>query len=411
MGFGRLGFVYVLLFTSGLHGLGSAADTTQTSSALVRSATVPFHFTDNRAFVDLTLSWPHGKPRVARFWVDTGGGAFLITEALARDQGIDLSGDVTEGEGERIAAIKSLPEVRLGDMPIDMREVRSGVLLGKKTMQPGIDAEGMLPAHLLARYQVVIDYPARQFTLALPGTLKMEGVRLSTPVDAQTGFPRLEGQIGGKTYGFLLDSGAAYSMVSQAVLDEWRKANPAGKVLTGAVGFANMLGSRDTKASMMRLPEMTLGPLQLTGVGFISRPTGTFEKWMSQMMTAPIVGAIAGNVLSAFRVQIDYARGATYLEQTGQLDATDLDTVPMIIAPNEDGTYVISGVAQQGGNPLMENVQAGDKLLKIDHLAVHGKSLGEVLKALHGKPGEFRDLLLERAGKQISVSAQVMHLL
>jgi hypothetical protein len=72
-------------------------------------------------------------------------------------------------------------------MIIDMKDVTVAVVMGKKSIQPGIDAEGMLPGHLLARYQVVIDYPAREFTLALPDTLEMKGTRFSTPVSSEAG--------------------------------------------------------------------------------------------------------------------------------------------------------------------------------------------------------------------------------
>jgi hypothetical protein len=335
-----------------------------------------------------------------------------MAEPLARDLGLDLSGPVSEGdEGERFASVKSTPQVRLGIMGIDLKDVRAAVVLGKKTIGPGIDAEGLFPGHLLARYQVVFDYLAREFTLALPGTLKMKGTRLSTPVSEKWGFARMEAQIEGKSYGFLLDSGAAYTMVSQQVLDDWRSTHPDWAVLNGAVGAANMVGDFDPKALMLRLPKVAFGPLQITGVGVVSRRAGMFEHWMSRDMTAPIIGAIAGNVLRGFRVQIDYAQGATYLEQTGKLDSTDLDTIPLILNPQADGTYVVSGVAQQAGQPLMEGIAVGDKLVNIDSFAVDGKSLGEVLDALRGKPGQIRNLVLERGGKQITVFARVIHLL
>jgi len=107
--------------------------------------------------------------------------------------------------------------------------------------------------------------------------------------------------------------------LSRKQIDEWRSTQPDWSVLNGAVGAANMIGSFDPKALKMRVPKVALGSLQLTSVGVVSRPAGTFENWMSRDMTAPIVGAIVGTVLRAFRVQIDYARGVTYLEQTRNL--------------------------------------------------------------------------------------------
>ena len=45
---------------------------------------------------------------------------------------------------------------------------------------------------------------------------------------------------------------------------------------------------------------------------------GTFEDYMTRMMTAPIVGAVAGNVLRLFRVELDYAHEMLYLSGPGQ---------------------------------------------------------------------------------------------
>lgn len=114
-----------------------------------------------------------------------------------------------------------------------------------------------LPGHVLKRYHVVFDYPAGRFTLAQPGTVKPRGVRLATPIGTRSGFPRIELKIGDETHGFLLDTGATYTMISQELLEHWSNLHPDWKRITGAVGAANMMGgSMETKALMMRLPKL-----------------------------------------------------------------------------------------------------------------------------------------------------------
>lgn len=49
------------------------------------------------------------------------------------------------------------------------------------------------------------------------------------------------------------------------------------------------------------------------GLLTIAQRAGTFAKYMSGMMTAPISGSLAGNVLKHFRVQLDYPHQALYL--------------------------------------------------------------------------------------------------
>jgi C-terminal processing protease CtpA/Prc len=56
----------------------------------------------------------------------------------------------------------------------------------------------------------------------------------------------------------------------------------------------------------------------------------------------------------------------------------------------------------------IQNVQPGDKLLRIDGLETKHASWGAIYAALHGKPGEVRHLLLERNGIQLKVAATVI---
>ena len=91
-------------FLTFLAGLACPAQTSQAPPE-PRSVTVPFFFENNRVFVDLTFTKPDGSPRNARFWVDTGGGGFLMAEPLARDLGLDLSGKPTEVQGAKLLAV------------------------------------------------------------------------------------------------------------------------------------------------------------------------------------------------------------------------------------------------------------------------------------------------------------------
>jgi predicted aspartyl protease len=378
--------------------------------AASQSVTVPLVVEFNRPFVDLEFTRPDGSVRLARFWVDTGGGGFILVEPLARELGLELGQEIAEG-GDRFAVIKP-PATRIGGMPLNLEGARASVTMGKKTMMPGVAAEGMLPGHVLKRYHVIFDYPGHRFTLAQPNTLQPRGVRLASPVNPRSGFPRLEAQIGGETYGFLLDTGASFTMISAELLGKWASAHADWPRATGAVGAANMgLGLVEANAAMLRIRQFNLATVQLEHVAAVSRPQGTFEKWMSQMMTAPIVGAIGGNVWRAFRVEIDYANGATYLEKTGPLDASDLDLVGVIVRGQTDGSYVVAGVAKQDGKATTDAIHAGDKLIKIDRLEVTGAALVHVIDALRGKPGEQHTLTVEREQKSLTVKTPVVRVL
>ena len=375
-----------------------------------QTVTVPLVVEMNRPFIDLEFRRSDGSTRKARFWVDTGGGGFIVTERLARDLGLEF-GEVVDEGGARFAATKP-PSASVGGMPLNLDRARVLIQLGTKTIAPGVGADGVLPGHVLMRYQVVFDYPGRRFTLAVPGMLHPRGIRLASPIDQHTGFPRLEAQIGGEAFGFLLDTGASFTMISQEQISRWASAPANWKATTGAVGAANMgVGGMELNASMLRLPQLGLGTMALNGIAAVSRPKGTFERMMSRMMTAPIVGAIGGNVWRAFRVEIDYANGATYLEKSGTLDPVDLDVVGAIVSPSANGTYTLVGVAKQDGKEVTNALRGGDRLVKIGRLDVTGAPLAEVIEALHGKPGDIRTLVVEREQKPVTVKVPIVRVL
>lgn len=370
------------------------------------SGTVPIDLRDNRIFVALTCFGPNGSRRQARFQVDSGGGSVILSESLRSDLALRSIGSPVHEEGETFQPVTS-PEIRIGEMSLDLSRVSTVVRVGSKgEFSPGSGAEGFVPARVLRNYEVVFDYPARQFTMAQPGTLKPRGIPVPSPVAAGSGFPRIELTVDGEKYGFLLDTGAAYTMISETLIGKWQAAHPDWPHCAGAVGAANMAGASDSKAEMLRLPEMRWASFELPRVGVVSRPAGTFERWMSGMMTAPIVGSIAGNVLRGFRIEIDYPHGVTYLEKGADVDPEGLNLVGMVIGAHADSSYTVGGIAQCGGKNLVEGVQAGDKLVSINNWAVAG-SLADVLGQLEGRPREVKNLVIERDGRQVTIQATV----
>jgi predicted aspartyl protease len=276
-------------------------------------ATVPLHVEGNRPFVELTFHKPDGTTRNARFLVDSGGGGFLIVEPLAKELGLAL-GETMNEEGSTFAAVTSAVHVSIGSVALDLDPERVLAVVGATNMLPPAapgHADGLLPGHVLAHYHVVFDYPKRTFTIARPKALASTGTPIAMPVATPSGFPRTEIEVGGTAYPVLLDTGASFTMVSQTVLEGWGSAHPEWKREKGAVGEAATLGGQALET--MILPKLTWDGHALGDVGVVSQQAGVFEKWMSSMMTAPIVGSLAGNVLTRFRVDLDYPEQKLYL--------------------------------------------------------------------------------------------------
>jgi predicted aspartyl protease len=386
--------------------LGSPA-----SSRAPRVGSVPLMLEDNRVFVELTFRRTDGTSRKARAWVDTGGGSLLLTERLANDLGLARTGP-EESSDDRRSVPLSRPSVSLDALPLDVSSARVFAYVGTDQIAPGVDAEAFLPGRVLMHYHVVFDYPGHTFTMALPGVLTPRGKRVAATIHPESGFPRIELTIDGKPYGFLLDTGAAYTMISRELLEKWAAAHQDWPRLTGAVAEANMLDDQtDVDALLLRLPHLQWGSIEMRNVGAVSRRLGTFETYMTRMMSGPIIGAIAGNVLKTLRLEIDYPNGAAYIEKEREVDASDLDSVGIIFGIAGDGTYRITGVARRDGRDVVEGIRAGDQLISIDGSPVTSASRGRVIPSLQGSPGDRRRLRLRRAGKEFEVEVAIQHLL
>ncbi len=292
-----------------------APASTLAQNRAVDSVTVPMRIEGDRAFVDLTFTRKDGTARSARFWIDTGGDAFLLTEALARDLGLTLATPEKRGS-KAFAPVTPAPQPFLGDMPLELVASRVLFVVASDNLLPRVapgHADGIIPGHVLARYHVILDYPNRSFTLAKPGVIEPKGEPLRMPVSAHMRFPRTEIEVAGTKYGLLLDTGASFTVVSEAVLKAWGNHHPRWARYPGAVGDAKMLGAHPIETMIVQGGHW--GSYDIHDIGVVSQPKGTFERYMSSMMAEPIIGSLGGNILGHFRIELDYAKQMLYLSQ------------------------------------------------------------------------------------------------
>jgi C-terminal processing protease CtpA/Prc len=88
-----------------------------------------------------------------------------------------------------------------------------------------------------------------------------------------------------------------------------------------------------------------------------------------------------------------------------------MDIVGLTLRPLNDGKYQVIGVVKREGIPVIDGIESGDILLQIDDLTTTGATMGTVVDALRGKPGEIYVLKLERDGKPFTVEATVERIL
>jgi hypothetical protein len=379
------------------------------AAAVPRLATVPFTLDHNRIIVDVECRRPDGSPRKARAWVDTGNEALVLAETLARDLGLDLSA-LKGGEAGHSAAIDSpAPSMYLGGMPLDTEGVSVRVRSGEH-LPVGASVEVQIPASALRRHHVVFDYPARRMTVARPGVLKPRGRAVPCRVNPVTGLPMIAATLDDESVWLGVDCGSAGTWVSDTLTAAWRSRHRDWPHAAGAAGSANFFGFPfECQGTLMRLPEMKIGGVRARDVAVLGLDQALLD-WYSKKSAGPVRGFIGANVLRSFRLEIDFPAQMTYWLPGPQPASRDLDIVGLTLRPDPEGGTTVVGVVAKDGNPVVEGVRPGDKLLGVDGRNLAAKGMGEVVDALRGQPGATRTLVLEREGKRLTVKARVMRL-
>ena len=384
-----------------------------------QSLKIPFTLDHNRMLVRGEMQKSDGSWRKVLFWVDSGNPDFFISGELAKDLGTDLSGKKT-GENGYLPPLEITPPsgIRLGSQDLDFSGIKSKVMFGPGWIFGTMHIDANIPSTLLKKYHVIIDYPGRTISLADAGSLKPKGTKLSAVINSKTGIVQLDAVIDGDSLSLAFDIGASYSFISGGRLKRLTETHPAWPSCTGAAGCANIWGWWPDEQSwpVTRLPEITLGTITLRDIGMAGLPDffsggESLGEWYSRKTAKPVAGFLGPNAFKNCRLEIDYANNAVYLEQRGEPDRHDMDLVGITVRLDPDSNYQVVGVALKDGVLYVEGIVNGDLLIQVDGFKTRGATMGTVVDALRGRPGEEHVLTLERNGVQFKVSARVQRLL
>jgi len=364
------------------------------------AVTTPMQLELDRPYIDVTLTGPNGQHVTAHAYVDTGGGALIFSADLAEKLGLKANGKALHEEGQTLTPTAT-PALHIRGRQIELVDTHALIDAGEPRTLGRTDAEMMLPGRFLSHYVVTFDYPAHTFTLADSDSHKPDGKAVKTTIGG--GMPVIRASVAGKSYGFLLDTGAQYCMISAANLGAWRKQQPAWPHVEGAYGPANMqMGRFETKLYMLRIAALQWGPFRIENAGAVSRGAGNYEHGMSEIVGTPIIGSIGGNVLRHFKVTVDYPRHTVYLEGPAIAHDATLNMVGIMLEPAVQGGYEVAGTAAG-----VKGIQSGDELLEVDGRDVTQAPFSTVANLLSGSPGTSRTLLLQRGQARLTVHAMV----
>jgi hypothetical protein len=390
-------------------------------------ATVPFTFDDNRVFVEIAFVKPDGTRRTALAFVNMGQGGFVLSNALFRELAplpgkpvrmmVGAMGIAVDGAAFQPDTLANNITIGFSSGAPSAAEAARQDSTAMTDFSAPLKVEAILPPGLLQHFTVVFDHAARTMTLAAPGTLTPQGERVPMRVDPATGFAVADVAIDGANHAFVLDNGGSYSGIRDSA--PLLRTHPERLRAIGGIGEANLVMGpsapeidapvvkvRGAQLGAVRLEE--LGLLDMGGQGMFGGLLGGvfWDRIYSAKAGEPVDGMLGGNVLKSFRLTLDYPNRASYWLQQAPLDTRDLDQVGLVLMRQKDVTTVAS-IAQKNGVPTVAGIEPGDKLLAIDGADTAPMTRGQLLAALHGKPGGMRHLLLLRGAKRVTVDAPV----
>lgn len=376
-----------------------------------KPVTVPITLDHNRTIIDVYFPLTDGKTKRVRAWVDNGNTELWITEQLAKQLSLSFQGDAKPSLYGQQRTVQTPGVLQIGGMTIDLTRISEvEAILDRPTVAPGCSAEITIPSTVLRNYDVLFDFPNRQFTIGPPRTVPFKGTNTKVLLNDQ-GLVQVPSKLAGQDFNLALDLGASVSLISADQMAEWQKSNPSWPTMTGGVAAANMWGGdEETHWQVTRIPSLQFGAATLTNIASAAFPANEM-KWYQNRAGVPTLGLIGANALVADRVGIDYANSTIYLERINASSAPDMDVVGLMLRPEPDGRYTILGAAPYDGKSSAPDVKAGDVLLGVDGAPATGATMGQVWSLLGGAPGQTRTLTLEREGKRITVDAVVRHFL
>ncbi|MGC8535824.1 MAG: hypothetical protein ACP5QR_09880 [Rhizomicrobium sp.] len=363
-----------------------------------KTIAVPLRLENNRPYIDVRVLGAGGRPVRGHFYLDTGGGALVVSKGFAQRAKLVPAGPAIKDGGVTLMPIQ-LPKFFLGGAPVSVAGVAGYVAERRAGGLQGTDADGVIPVRALRQYVVTLDFAGRRFRLSERGAA--EDGRLVPGTVTKVGMPVVEAVIAGHRYGFLLDTGATYSMLDEDLLADLERAHPSWLHRIGPIGPADMLiGPDEVGAPMLRLGEVSLGAFTLLGVGVIGRPGATYRGFMSRMLGTRVVGSLGDNVWRNYTVTVDFPNGQIRIKGAYRLEVPRMGYPPLTFEPAGRSYRIAFAGAQCHG------LQIGDRLIAAGGVRLDGATLARLLETLSGPPGAVLDLKLKRGGATLAASCR-----
>ena len=272
------------------------------------SASVPIDLTANRPIIKVRVN---NRPEDLKFVLDTGSGITVLSEATARQLGIDpiTRGGMARGiggDGKFEIVYGFLREIDIGGV-----EIRNVPVYIRRFHDDAQKMDGYLGLSLISKFLTTIDYGSLKFSLNRDSQAKRswEGRSVALPLRlTSSGF--LSGEVGVEgirsPLNFIVDTGASVSVISKDLASLESISPFVNEEKLRVIGSAGITDD----VSSFQLPEVTFGSHSRKDITAIALDLGLINE-TSGFQQAGILG---GNFLRNYRITFDFKNSVVAFE-------------------------------------------------------------------------------------------------
>jgi hypothetical protein len=274
---------------------------------------VPFEYLSNEVVLKAKVNDKEELP----FIVDTGATQSVLDRAVAKSLGNLQESDLkmTTGSGSVNLAYMTLPSLALGSL--NLKDLHFAVAdLSAFSQILGQRPSGLIGANILRRFLVCFDYPHRKVILSHPDSVAVTPNMIIIPTRPAFGMSGLvvEGELDGKKFSFLVDTGAAFNNISTTL---------AKSILNCPilpVGTIEGLDNKKVKIGAVRFKTLKIGPLTVHGPAFSVAPSDSNP---SGIISAGSLAILGNPLWGEYRMTVDYKNQRLLLSSPADQEYND----------------------------------------------------------------------------------------
>lgn len=352
------------------------------------SVSFPFEVYSNLIVIPVTIN---GLVKV-KFILDTGAESVILTEKLygsllgfnyvrsiiLKAPGIQDSVKTLVATGVSLELPENLHGVNMNMLVLEEDYLRLHENLGEEIY-------GILGYDLFYRFVIHLDYDRQVITLHLPATFQPPKSYSRHPITIIETKPFLETKIQqgnmSDTIKLMLDLGASHSVLLD--VQSTQHITYPSKMLTSRLGQG--LGG-EIPGFIGRLRTLSIDTYDFENV-LVSIPTeGTYSRAIKRGSRH---GTIGGDILSRFKLILDYNHSCIYLKKANRFDHPfEFDMSGLTLSASGQDLDSIQVAHIRNNTPAAESgILPGDHILKINGMNLYNSNLSDIhylLRKSHG---------------------------